>query len=378
MLCSAGDRSIIQWMAIRRGCLTHAAFVAIGIFFGIVAIALLASVEIETTNVDCGIAPVAAVHHDTPGCEREGRNQTFGAIAAGALSALLLAGPRMARRRWTRVAPGSAVDGGPPALDEAAITELRRYRRRAWIWTAVGVVLLAAFLVAVTNLYDDADELEQTGTRVPGTVENVRGHGERGSVSVAFEYDGVARRETINLDAESHDYELGHPVTVIIDPDDPQHVTLPGETNQSEWGVFVFAILLVAGVGMILIGIGSIVRSNHQRVVLSTFPWRSLPVRYAEIPGPRGSVRSILLVLPPDLVQGVVLTLAGTTRWRLPRAAMAASPVCDIAGPLPGYVVLRTPGNPALYSARPPYWSRAERKWRRVLDSANGDGDLTF
>lgn len=176
-------------------------FLIAGIFFGIVAVALLASVEIEAENVDCGIAPVAAIHHDTPGCEREGRNQTFGAAAAGAVAALFLFGSRAAQAWAKPIRPGDVVDG-PPALDNAALEELLRYRRRAWVLTAAGMALFTAFLIAVTNLYDDAEKLEHVGVRVPGAVESVRGRGERGSVRVSFEYEGATRRETINLDAE--------------------------------------------------------------------------------------------------------------------------------------------------------------------------------
>jgi hypothetical protein len=206
-------------------------------------------------------------------------------------------------------------------------------------------------------------------------VESVRGRGERGSVRVSFEYEGAARRETINLDAESRRYEVGQPVTVIVDPDDPAHVTLPGETDQSEWGVVAFVVLLVGGAGTVLTAVWSLVRSNRQRAVLLRFPWRTLPVRFAQISGPRGAVRAVLLVVTPDRAEGVVLTLASTTRWRLPQAAETASLECHIAGPLPGYAVIRTPQSSKLLSARPPYWSRSERKWRRALeepDSQNG------
>lgn len=206
-------------------------------------------------------------------------------------------------------------------------------------------------------------------------MESVRGRGERGSVRVSFEYEGATRRETINLDAESPRYEVGQPVTVIVDPDDPARVTLPGETDQSEWGVIAFTVLLVSGAGTALIGVWSVVRSNRQRAVLLRFPWRTLPVRFAQISGPRRAVRAVLLVVTPDRAEGVVLTLASTMRWRLPQAAETGSSECQIAGPLPGYAVIRTRQSSKLLSARPPYWSRSERKWRRALeqpDSQNG------
>jgi len=44
-----------------------------GVFLAIVAVGLLVSVEIETENIDCGVAPVAAVDHEIPACEREAR-----------------------------------------------------------------------------------------------------------------------------------------------------------------------------------------------------------------------------------------------------------------------------------------------------------------
>lgn len=353
--------------------LAVAARVTAGLFFAVVAVALTVSVEIETRDLDCGAAPVAAISHGERDCETEARNQLLGATAAGVLSGLLLFGPTLARRWWLRVASGALIRREKPfALDEPAQTELRSYRRRAWLWTLCGTILLTAFTIAAAVVADRSEELERSGARVPGTVVATHGQRERGSVEVTFSWNDELRRERVRLDAESRRYEVGEPVTVFVDRNDPDHFSLPGETNQSPVTVWPMIFLFVGAFFALSIGIGALVRSARQRTILQNFSWNSLPARYVEIPGYRGSVRALLLLKPAELTGGVLLTLVGMARWRLSMTGLRQADAIQVAGPLPGYVVVRAVGGSPLVSARPPLWRHTERRWRAAMTEDQG------
>jgi hypothetical protein len=344
-----------------------------GLFFAVVAVGLTTSVEIETRDLDCGGAPTAAISHHEPDCKTEARNQLFGATVAGAFAVVLLFGPTLAHHWWLRVPPAALVKRDEPfAFDELADKELRSYRRRAWLWTACGSVLLTGFTVAASVVADRSEELERAGARVPGTVVATHGQGERGSVEVTFSWNDELRRERVHLDAESRRYQVGERVTVLVDRDDPDHFSLSGETNQSPVTVWPMILLFVGASLALCIGIGALVRSARQRTILQAFSWRSLAASYVEIPGYRGSVRALLLLKPAQLPEGVILTLAETARWRLSQTGLRQADTVQVAGPLPGYVVVRALGRVALVSARPPFSRRTERKWREAMAEHEG------
>jgi hypothetical protein len=69
-----------------------------------------------------------------------------------------------------------------------------------------------------------------------------------------------------------------------------------------------------------------------------------LAITYHEIPGRQGVVRRLLLVETDEHPRGVVLTLVGMNQRRLSRLGLRGVAAADVAGSLPGYVVLRVPG----------------------------------
>ena len=107
------------------------------------------------------------------------------------------------------------------ALDEQARRQLRRYRRKAWGWLALGIVLLLAVAIGAVVVDDRETRLERDGARVPGVVAEVGKLGEGGRIVVAFEWDGRSRRTSIRLDAESPAYTKGQQTTVLVDRQDP-------------------------------------------------------------------------------------------------------------------------------------------------------------
>ena len=81
----------------------------------------------------------------------------------------------------------------------------------------------------------------------------------------------------------------------------------------------------------------------------------------------RSSLRPLLLVSDDGRPDGVILTLASTSVWQLRRTGLREARSVEVAGPVPGYVVVRVPGHDTLASARPPLLARDERRWRRTL-----------
>jgi Protein of unknown function (DUF3592) len=123
---------------------------------------------------------------------------------------------------------------------------LRAYRRRCRRLLLVGLPCLIGFAVAANLVEGRASDLELTGARFPGTIVEVhqpRGIGS-GSLLVEFQPDtGAKRRATIRLNDGSPPYEAGGATAVIVDPNDPNHLSIPGETNQSSLTVLPMVAL---------------------------------------------------------------------------------------------------------------------------------------
>lgn len=232
-----------------------------------------------------------------------------------------------------------------------------------------GFPLLVVFVVTVEAVESRAGELERTGIRKVGTVVETRDGREGGSVVVEFQWRGE-RRERIHLDGGSPDYEVGQRVVVLIDPSDADRVSLRGEDNQAPWSVTLMIALLAAAVGTTIVGAAALARTSRQRLILGRHPWQRFDLEYVEVPGLRG-------VYPPAAPR----LGRPASRWRrphvgvdagvaAPEAGLRGAESVDLAGPVPGYVVVRVPGHDALASARPPVLGRDERRWRRSLEQA--------
>lgn len=252
------------------------------------------------------------------------------------------------------------------ALDEQARRQLRRYRRKAWGWLALGIVLLLAVAIGAVVVDDRETRLERDGARVPGVVAEVGKLGEGGRIVVAFEWDGRSRRTSIRLDAESPAYTKGQQTTVLVDRQDPDHVSIPGETNQSALTVWPMITALVLGCTLLVGGPWCLARARRQRRLLRRTSWRRLPCRYREIPSGR-SIRSLLIVDEADGSRSL-LTLASAGRWRLRPSGLRETHEVDVAGDSSRYVVVRVPGRDLVLSARRPWTRRAARRWRRIME----------
>ncbi|HSH58989.1 MAG TPA: DUF3592 domain-containing protein [Acidimicrobiales bacterium] len=257
-----------------------------------------------------------------------------------------------------------AANANPAALDEAGVRDaLRRYRRNAsWILLA-GTVLFVMFAIAATVVEGRAEELERSGIQVEGRVIDYSPGGRyvSGTVEVEFYVGQERRTELVHLDDESPEYEVGQVVTVFVDRDDRSRVSVKGETNQSPWTVWPMIISLVAGVAGMITGGWSLLRARRQRKLLSRQPWRRVKLQYREIPGPRGSVRP--LVLLADGGSEHLLTLTGMLRSRLGKTGLRMAREAEVVGEVPSYVVLRAAGSDTVVSARPPATKRARRRW---------------
>lgn len=265
----------------------------------------------------------------------------------------------------------SPPSGAPDGLDGRARQELHTYRRHAWIFVAAGLALLVGFVVAASWVAGAAEELEETGARVPGTVVERRGSGEDGSIVVEFSWEEELRTEVVQLDAESPRYQRHQPVTVLVDRDNPGRVSVLGEWNQSELTVLPMVLALVGGVGMLITGVWGLVRARRQRRLLERTGWRRVACCYAEINSGR-SVRALVVLDEADGSKPV-LTLASVGRWRLGKSGFRQATAVDVAGSSNDYVVLRAPDEGPLMTARPPATRRAEKRWRRaVLGASDG------
>ena len=249
------------------------------------------------------------------------------------------------------------------AIDAPGVSAaLARERQKGWGVFVGGVLLFAAFTVGATVVEGRAEELEQNGGRVQGQVlsysPGTRLFAE--NVDVEFIFDERRRTERVQLDDSSPVYEVGQSVVVLVDPLDPNRLTLEGEINQSQWTVWLMIFALLAGLVGIIAGLSVLFRVRRQRRLLSVTSWRLLRIRYLEVPS-GNSTRGLLRVIDGG---DHVLSLVSTARWNLGRQGLRGAEEAQVAGELPGYVVIRANDTGRLVSARTPRTARAERRWR--------------
>ena len=176
--------------------------------------------------------------------------------------------------------PVSTVD------DELLARDLRFH---AWAWLALGVVLITAFGVGASVVEGRAEELERTGARVPGLVVEF---GERGedavfepeTVLVEFTWEDRRRRELVHLDDVGRQYHDGEAVTVLVDRENPDRASIPGESNQSPYTLFPMLVAFVGGVGALIVaGLHGAAGRKHRRQLnrdrreATGPPWRTTP-----------------------------------------------------------------------------------------------------
>ena len=232
------------------------------------------------------------------------------------------------------------------AWDEPARRALRSYRLRAWGLLAAGVVLLIGFMVAASVVEGRADKLDRTGAHVPGVITDVQGQGERGAVVVSFVWQGAGRSTRVHLNASSPRYRTGQDVDVVVDRADPDHVSLPGETNQSPATTYPMIFALVGGAVLLGAATASLFRARRQRRLLQRSTWRRTPVTYDEI-RTRAGARPVL-----QIDSGTV-RLSTVPVWRLKKSGLRDATEVEVAGDVDRHAVVRVAGG-RLLSVRPP------------------------
>lgn len=97
--------------------------------------------------------------------------------------------------------------------------DLVSYRNRGLLVLLIGVALLVVFVVAASAVENRAQELEQVGERVDGTVGGTNpALRSAGNIHVEFVYENQHRRSVVHLNDSSPQYDVGQPVTVLVGP----------------------------------------------------------------------------------------------------------------------------------------------------------------
>ncbi|MFF4599892.1 DUF3592 domain-containing protein [Amycolatopsis sp. NPDC001319] len=137
---------------------------------------------------------------------------------------------------------------GEPAVN--AVSEdraLRRQFRRAVGWAVLCALVVPASALGIGWQENRADWLLDHGDEVTGKVvrvTNPQGGDGTPTVTVSYTAGGVPEQAEINRDAD-RDYEMGEPVSVFYDPDDPTHVRTEDEQNVGDGWMAVFSIPLI-------------------------------------------------------------------------------------------------------------------------------------
>lgn len=254
------------------------------------------------------------------------------------------------------------------AIDAPGVRrQLRSTKWKALATFVVGMVLFVGFAIAADAVYDRADELERSGIRVDGVVVDYSAGTRLTSewVDVEFAFDGDVRRERVQLDDSSPRYIAGEGVLVLVNGDNPDEVTIEGETNQSQWTVWLMVFAFVLGIVGVVAGPVLWFRTRRQRKLLSNEPWRRVTAQYVEMPS-GNSIRGLLLVR--ELATDHVLTLVSSARWTFGRLGLRDASDFEIVGDPSSYVIVRAAGSPRIASARSPYRSKVARRWRGRFD----------
>lgn len=248
--------------------------------------------------------------------------------------------------------------------DEDTRRAVARYRQAGIGWFLAGAALLVVAVVVASWMGARSEGLERSGVEVPGRVVDTGG-GLRlsGSVTVAFEWGGMEQRRTIGLNSNSPRYELGDPVTVLVDPDDPSRVRTTEEPNDPTWSVWLFVATIIAGATGLSVGIVTLRRSRRWRKLLQHHEWRLVNYDYREVPVAR-TVQPLVAIDEPS--GRVVRGTASCPRWRL-RPLRAGTSLYIAGAPEGPFVAAPERGGPLfeLWRARS---DRRQRRWEASFD----------
>lgn len=304
--------------------------IGLGVALGLLAIGLVTDVRVEEIDMDCGFGPVAAVEHDEPACRVDGRNQTLGALTAGALSVWLLTTGRRERRDRRGRIGYAGLGGASSGLDVLALEELRARRRRAWtlaVVAFVGVVASTAVAVRV-----DAEPDLATDER-NAVVTSARSSSD---VVVSYRDEGGRREAAVSVDPD-RELGTGDGVRVRIQEDGTLIAVAPYE--DPGWPVLVWlGFVILLGVGAYLLW-----RARQTWHILEQHQWRRLD------PAPHVREAS-----PAVWVEHGMPMMFETTRPRPMAIYQGRGKAVEIAGGDEGLVVLRHDGRSMQLARRRP------------------------
>lgn len=246
-----------------------------------------------------------------------------------------------------------------PGVKEA----LDRYRMNA-VWVlVVSLSMLVAFIVGAAYVEGRSQDLHRSGIRGPGTVVAADDSRIGGVARVQYVWNGEITEKSIHLET-NRSYQVGEQVTLIVDRDDWDHVTIAGETNAPRWATTILIFLLVLGCAGVLLAIATLHRARTQRQLLRQ-PLQSAAVRSVVVKG-----RPWLSIEVPGQPCTLV-ALQATSRARISRARFEEQRVIEFAGDPRVTLVFRFPGGALLFSARAARNEREVDRAARAFDVAD-------
>ena len=255
-----------------------------------------------------------------------------------------------------------------PAIDTPGIRVLlRRNRGLSWLVLIAGLGMFFGAVTAILVTTESATDLQHDGVHIAGRITAVD-HVFFDSVTVSYEYHGEHRQAKIQTDSASPDYEVGQPVTVIIDRSDAHRVTLRGEDNQPVWQVLLIICGLIVGPFVIVGGVLLLARSMHHRRILKRNPLEHAHVESRAWQARAGRrARWIAIALTPDratTTEANLLLLGGTTARTTRRSGIESATEVDFAGRPDRYVVVWIPHPAKLITLRRPFTAKGRQDLR--------------
>jgi hypothetical protein len=168
--------------------------------------------------------------------------------------------------------------GGPStgaALgDPKTAKRLSRYGRNGAIMLVLGLSLFIGGVVAASISSNGATHLLRTGTRTRARITALYPGQDGGAMGVVYVAKGASHRAVITLTASSpHWYAAGKTVTVVYDPDKLSDVRTTLEQNQTPVTTDLVIFGLVGGLGFLIGGVVTRVRSRRWRKILRRGSW---------------------------------------------------------------------------------------------------------
>ncbi len=182
-------------------------------------------------------------------------------------------------------------------------------------------------------------------------------------VTVEYSHRGQVRTGRVFLTADSRRYRSGQAVTVLVDPANPDRVTVVGEDNDPPWLVLPFVFSLIAGFIAVGSGFGVLRRVGRMEEVLARSTFVSVANGLTlDDPG-RPMVTYSAAFDHPEC--DLPLKVAEGLKWRLGRSGLKEADSVEVAGDPTDWVVLRSPATGVLFLARLSARNRRRRRRQR-------------